>query len=75
MLATGCLDETVLRRLLRAVPAGTWELVCHPGYRDRALEESRTRLLSSRDVERSALLAAVPEAGSDLELIDFHQLR
>jgi predicted glycoside hydrolase/deacetylase ChbG (UPF0249 family) len=75
VLATGTLDEPTLRNLLHAIPAGTWELVCHPGYCDRALEESRTHLLASRDVERTALLATVPEAGKALELIDFHQLR
>ena len=74
VLATGCLDEAVLRKLLSAIPGGTWELVCHPGYRDRALEEAHTRLLDSRDVERTALLRAVPEALSTLQLIDFHQV-
>ena len=77
LLATGVLDDSVLRSLLRAMPTGTWELVCHPGYRDRALDEARTRLRGSREVERSALLAVVPEAvrgDSGLELIDFHQL-
>jgi predicted glycoside hydrolase/deacetylase ChbG (UPF0249 family) len=78
LLATGILNDSVLRALLRAMPPGTWELVCHPGYRDRALDEARTRLRASRDVERSALLAVVPDAvknDSGLALIDFHQLR
>jgi chitin disaccharide deacetylase len=74
VLATGMLDDAILGRLLKAMPAGTWELVCHPGYRDRALEESNTRLLTSRDVERTALLEAVPAARAGFELIDFHQL-
>jgi chitin disaccharide deacetylase len=78
LLATGVLDDSVLRALLRAMPTGTWELVCHPGYSDRALDEARTRLRASREVERSALLAVIPEAirsDSGLALIDFHQLR
>ena len=75
VLATGSLDETVLRDLLKAMPPGTWELVCHPGYCDRALEETRTRLLASRDVEHAALLAVIPETQPAIELIDFHQLR
>jgi predicted glycoside hydrolase/deacetylase ChbG (UPF0249 family) len=78
LLATGILDDSVLRALLRAMPTGTWELVCHPGYSDRALDEARTRLRASREVERSALLAVIPEAiknDSGLALIDFHQLR
>lgn len=77
LLATGVLDDSVLRALLRAMPTGTWELVCHPGYSDRALDEARTRLRASREVERSALLAVIPEAiknDSGLALIDFHQL-
>jgi predicted glycoside hydrolase/deacetylase ChbG (UPF0249 family) len=78
LLATGVLDDSVLRALLRAMPTGTWELVCHPGYSDRALDEARTRLRASREVERSALLAVIPDAiksDSGLALIDFHQLR
>lgn len=77
LLATGVLDDSVLRALLRAMPPGTWELVCHPGYSDRALDEARTRLRASREVERSALLAVIPDAiraDSGLALIDFHQL-
>jgi predicted glycoside hydrolase/deacetylase ChbG (UPF0249 family) len=77
LLATGVLDDSVLRSLLRAMPSGTWELVCHPGYSDRALDEARTRLRASREVERSALLAVIPDAvrgDSGLALIDFHQL-
>jgi len=77
LLATGVLDDSVLRSLIEAMPAGTWELVCHPGYRDLALDEERSGLRASREVERSALLAVIPEAirnDSGLELIDFHQL-
>jgi predicted glycoside hydrolase/deacetylase ChbG (UPF0249 family) len=77
LLATGILDDSVLRALLRAMPPGTWELVCHPGYSDRALDEARTRLRASREVERGALLAVIPEAiknDSGLALIDFHGL-
>ena len=77
VLATGTLDERVLRSLLVAMPKGTWELVCHPGYCDHALEQAHTRLLASRDTERDALLAVIPqELGKDtaLQLIDFHDL-
>jgi predicted glycoside hydrolase/deacetylase ChbG (UPF0249 family) len=77
VLATGILDERILRSLLPAMPSGTWELVCHPGYRDRALEQAHTRLVVSRDTERTALLEVVPEAlrkDPGLSLCDFHQL-
>ena len=77
LLATGILDDPVLRSLLQAMPSGTWELVCHPGYNDRALDQARTRLRASRETERGALLEVIPEAlrnDSGLALIDFHQL-
>ena len=78
VLATGRLDDSVLRSLLQAMPGGTWELVCHPGYSDQALEQAHTRLLASRETERFALLDVIPEAlskESGLALTDFHQLR
>jgi predicted glycoside hydrolase/deacetylase ChbG (UPF0249 family) len=77
VLATGTLDEQALRSMLQAMPGGTWELVCHPGYLDRALEQAHTRLLSSRETERSALLEVIPEAvrkDPELLLTDFHQV-
>src|SRR3984957_10037503 len=77
VLATGRLDDFVLRSLLQAMPGGTWELVCHPGYSDQALEQAHTRLLASRETERFALLDVIPEAlrkESGLTLTDFHQL-
>jgi hypothetical protein len=55
ILATGSLNAARLNRLLKAMPPGTWELVCHPGYLDPALGNIRTRLRVSRDVERIAL--------------------
>jgi predicted glycoside hydrolase/deacetylase ChbG (UPF0249 family) len=77
LLATGVLDDAVLRSLLRAMPEGTWELVCHPGYIDSALEQARTRLRAERETERNALLEVIPEAlrnDEELKLIDFHRL-
>ena len=77
LLATGVLDDSVLRSLLRAMPEGTWELVCHPGYIDSALEQTRTRLRAARETERNALLDVIPEAlrnDEALNLIDFHRL-
>lgn len=72
VLATGTLDALTIRNLLAAMPDGTWELVCHPGYNDAALQQQRTRLLASRDVEREALLETIPHANA--ELIHFGQL-
>ncbi len=54
---TGTLDEARLRAMLKRMPQGTWELVCHPGYNDSELAAVRTRLRESREVEMRALLA------------------
>lgn len=72
VLATGTLDAQTIRSLLAAMPEGTWELVCHPGYNDAALQQERTRLLQSRETERLALLETIPHA--KMELIHFGQL-
>jgi chitin disaccharide deacetylase len=72
VLATGTLDALTIRNLLSSMPDGTWELVCHPGYNDAALQQQNTRLLDSRDVERTALLETIPHA--NCELIHFGQL-
>jgi hopanoid biosynthesis associated protein HpnK len=72
VLATGTLDALTIRNLLSAMPDGTWELVCHPGYNDADLQQVNTRLLASRDVERTALLETIPHASA--ELIHFGQL-
>lgn len=60
VLATGILATWTLRRLLSLMPPGTWELVCHPGYIDAALDGVRTRLRESRAVEHEALLGVIP---------------
>jgi predicted glycoside hydrolase/deacetylase ChbG (UPF0249 family) len=43
--ATGKLDQKTLLRILSALPQGTWELVCHPGYSDSDLKAAGTRLV------------------------------
>ena len=53
--ATGLLNQNVLPAILRALPEGTWELVCHPGYADADLAAAGTRLIHSRQVELEAL--------------------
>jgi len=60
VLATGTLDKATLQRLLAGMPEGTWELVCHPGYPDAALDGVRTRLRESRAIEHAALLETIP---------------
>jgi chitin disaccharide deacetylase len=47
--------SSLLRQTLAALPEGTWELVCHPGYNDAELSAVNTRLRDSRDEERRLL--------------------
>lgn len=50
--------SSLLRATLAALPEGTWELVCHPGYNDTDLAAVNTRLRESRDEERRLLTSA-----------------
>jgi predicted glycoside hydrolase/deacetylase ChbG (UPF0249 family) len=54
--STGSMSEAALRSMLRRMPEGCWELVCHPGYNDRELAAVRTKLRASREVEMRALM-------------------
>ncbi|WP_348268775.1 ChbG/HpnK family deacetylase [Edaphobacter paludis] len=75
--ATGELNEDSLRKILYAMPEGTWELVCHPGYNDAALASVATRLRTTRNIEREALLKEIPQAVRTLpglELIHYGQI-
>ncbi len=56
--ATGDLNGPTLTALLKSIPDGTWELVCHPGYNDTDLDAITTRLRTERETELRALLAA-----------------
>lgn len=55
---TGFLNTPVLEQILRALPEGTGELMCHPGYVDEALLGARTRLYGERKTEIEALTSA-----------------
>jgi predicted glycoside hydrolase/deacetylase ChbG (UPF0249 family) len=70
VLATGIFDAAYVLRLLRNMPPGTWELVCHPGYVDGALRRAGTRLVNTRDTERLALLEALEKPPAGLPPID-----
>lgn len=72
VLAAGTLDVATLTALLRKLPAGTWELVMHPGYNDADLAQAHTRLLASREIERQALREL--EQFSGIELVSFTAL-
>jgi chitin disaccharide deacetylase len=75
--ATGKLDQKMLLRILQALPEGTWELVCHPGYSDDDLRAVGTRLTQSREIELAALTSAETKdalARQKIELISYAEL-
>ncbi len=74
---TGTLDLDFFVSLVEALPEGTWEFVCHPGYNDTDLDRVRTRLRQSREHELAILTS--PEARAALQsrgidLISYHDL-
>jgi predicted glycoside hydrolase/deacetylase ChbG (UPF0249 family) len=74
---TGLLDQQRLLRIVEALPDGTWELVCHPGYADADLQAAGTRLTQSREIELSALTSAGTKkalAARDIKLISYADL-
>jgi chitin disaccharide deacetylase len=60
IVVTGALDEKLFRAIGAAIPEGTWEFVCHPGYNDDDLKSAKTRLRQSRETELRVL--TMPEA-------------
>jgi chitin disaccharide deacetylase len=75
--ATGKLDQKMLVAILNELPAGTWELVCHPGYSDADLRNAGTRLTTSREIELSALISEKTKdalARQKIELISYADL-
>lgn len=53
---TGFFHATDLVRLIERLPAGSTELMCHPGYAKNDLQGVRTRLKESREQELRALI-------------------
>jgi len=74
---TGLLDQQKLLRIFEALPEGTWELVCHPGYSDADLQSAGTRLTQSREIELAALTSEATKealARRKIELISYADL-
>jgi chitin disaccharide deacetylase len=77
---TGNLNGPTLRAVLDAMPEGTWELVCHPGYNDVDLDAVTTRLRRSREIERDALISIFAKNSdasvqpNPVELINYRSL-
>lgn len=75
--ATGFLDRAAVEAVLRDLPEGSSELMCHPGYADAALEAVPTRLQREREREFAALTGPevrnlVREEG--IQLITYREL-
>jgi predicted glycoside hydrolase/deacetylase ChbG (UPF0249 family) len=62
---TGRFRAAELAALIRALPEGITELMCHPGFCREELRRAPTRLKESREEELRALTA--PEARQELE--------
>ncbi len=62
---TGCYNAAGLASLLRALPEGSTEFMCHPGLLGGELRSARTRLKESRERELRALTS--PEVRACLE--------
>jgi len=62
---TGSYDAASLMRLLRALPEGSTEFMCHPGRLGPSLRAAPTRLKESREQELRALTS--PEVRACLE--------
>ncbi len=78
MSSTGFLDAAALEAILRDLPEGTSELMCHPGYADAELKAAPTRLQAQREIELDALTR--PEVRNlarelGIELITYRELR
>jgi hopanoid biosynthesis associated protein HpnK len=54
---TGLLNVERLEEIMRGLPEGTSELMCHPGYADRLLVKTGTRLVAQREIESRALIS------------------
>lgn len=75
--ATGQLAQDGVLRILRHLPEGTSELMCHPGINDADLEAQPTRLKKERETELAALTDGdvkkeIAERG--IQLISYREL-
>jgi chitin disaccharide deacetylase len=74
---TGRFRTAELAALIRALPEGSTEFMCHPGLCTDELRSARTRLKESRQQELAALVAPATRRAldeSEVELVNFHML-
>lgn len=62
---TGAYDAATLAAVIRALPEGSTEFMCHPGILGTDLAQSRTRLKQSRQAELVALTS--PQASTAIQ--------
>jgi predicted glycoside hydrolase/deacetylase ChbG (UPF0249 family) len=75
---TGKFDASDLASLIRSLPEGSTEFMCHPGICTAELRAARTRLKESREEELRALTAPEVRAAlreSGVELATFNSLK
>ncbi len=76
IVATGTLNERLLRIMIENLPEGTWELVCHPGYNDADLQAIHTRLREAREEELRILTSPSTRdlmSANGIEIISFRE--
>lgn len=74
---TGRLDATSLASLIRALPEGSTEFMCHPGRCTEELRAAATRLKDSREQELLALKAPEVRAAlreAEVNLVSYREL-
>jgi chitin disaccharide deacetylase len=74
---TGGLTLPGFQWLLENLPAGTWELVTHPGHNDVELDGIKTRLRDSREKELAILTSDAAKESllrAKIELISYRDL-
>ena len=74
---TGHYDAAELALLIRNLPEGSTEFMCHPGYATDELRAAHTRLKESRAEELKALTSTIVKEAlqeSGVELVTYRQL-
>jgi predicted glycoside hydrolase/deacetylase ChbG (UPF0249 family) len=74
---TGRFRAPELAQLIRELPEGVTEFMCHPGYCGDDLRRARTRLKESRQREMEALMAPEVRAAlvaAGVELVNYRML-
>ena len=76
-LITGNYDAAELAQLIRSLPEGSTEFMCHPGYATGELRAARTRLKESRAEELQALTSALVQQALEetgVQLVSYREL-